>query len=306
MRLTKSTFTVILLFLGSGAGAFGQNVIEDQGVGMTAQELEYIVKYWTPQMRQSAALDLGDRYELLNMAMANKKIALEAKKFTPEENAQRYWANQLILRNTERKFVVDNYMANLQIPDMSELAEERYVTNPDKYAAVPEARKVSHILFRCKRPECIRDERKKEVEEIKAQLEAGADFEAMVQKYSEDPGSKDKGGIFDRWLRKDTKKVDPYFLQAALGLNEVGEYSDLVDSKFGIHIIRLEELQEKTYLPFDDVKEAIIADLRYEYKVLAAKEFDARFRLTDKAYIDKAAMEKIFSQYTAEGMPVEQ
>ena len=306
MRLTKSTFTMFLLFLLPGTGVFGQNVIEDEGVGMTAQELEYIVKYWTPQMQQSAAIDVGDRYELLNMAMANKKIALEAKKFTPEENPKRYWANQLILRNTERKFVIDNYMANLRIPDLSELARERYATNPDKYALVPEARKVSHILFRCILPDCDRVERKKEAAEVLAQLEAGANFEALVKEFSEDPGSKNKGGKFDRWLHPGTEKVDPYFLRAALSLDEVGEYSGLESSNFGIHIIRLDEIQQQSYLPFDEVEEAITADLIYEYKVLAGKEFDARFRLTDKAYIDKAALEEIFAPYQPEVAPADE
>lgn len=297
MVLKKCALSFSLFGLLTTSVALGQNVIEDEGVGMTAQELEYIVKYWTPQMQESAAIDVGDRYELLNMAMANKKIALEAEKFTPEENAQRYWANQLILRNAKRQFVVDNFMGNLRIPDMTELAEERYLSNPDKYALVPASRKVSHILLRCTPPQCDREERKIEAAELLAQLEAGADFAALARQYSEDPRSKDTGGKFDKWLQQDTKKVEPYFLQAALSLNEVGETSGLVDSNFGIHIIRLDEVREQHYLPFDQVKAAIIADLKHEYKILAAKEFDARFRLTDEVYIDKAAMEKIFAPY---------
>jgi peptidyl-prolyl cis-trans isomerase C len=303
MYFKKSSFPLLLVFF-LGSHAFGQNVIEDQGVGMTAQEVEYIVKYWTPQMQESAAIDLGDRFELLNMAMANKKIALEAEKFTPEENAKRYWANQLILRNTKRKFVVDNYMANLKIPDMSELARERYATNPDKYALVPEARKVSHILFRCPPLDCARVERGEEAAAVLAQLEAGASFEELAAEFSEDPGSKDKGGKFDKWLHAGTEKVEPYFLQSALSLSEVGEISGLQDSRFGIHIIRLDEIREASYLPFEEVKQAIVDDLEYEYKVLAGKEFDARFRLTDEVYIDKAAMEKIFSEYQPDAAPV--
>tara|TARA_R110001599_G_scaffold145321_1_gene327630 strand:- start:86648 stop:87568 length:921 start_codon:yes stop_codon:yes gene_type:complete len=306
MRLTKSTITLLLFFLLSGTGVFGQNVIEDEGVGMTAQELEFIVRYWTPQMRQSAAVDMGDRYELLNMALANKKIALEAKKFTPEDDPDHYWANQLVIRNTERKFVVDNYIANLKIPDMSELAAERYLTAPDKYALVPESRKVSHILFRCEGPDCDREALRKDAAQVLAQLESGANFEAMAQQYSGDPGSKDKGGKFDKWLQTRTENVEPYFLQGVFAIDEVGDYSPLVDSQFGIHIIRLDEVREKSHLPFEEAKGAIVAELRQEYKVLAAKEFDARFRLTDETYIDKAAMEEIFSQYDADGDLIKQ
>lgn len=296
MPILRNSLSLVLALL-LNAQAYGQFVIEDEGVGMTAQEVEFIVSHWTHQMQESAALDVGDRFELLNMAMANKKIALEARKFSPEKEPQVYWSNQLIVRNAERKFVVDDYMGNLKVPDMSELAQERYITNPDKYAALPEARKVSHILFRCKRPECDRDERKKQVAQVLAQLEAGADFEALVLEYSEDTGTKKTGGLFDRWLQADTKGVEPYFLQAVLSMNEVGGYSGLVDTSFGIHILRLDDFREKSYLPYDQVKQVIVDDLRHEYKILAAKEYDARFRLTDRAYIDKAAMEKIFSKY---------
>ena len=305
MFVRKSSLPLLLVLL-LGSQAFGQNVIEDQGVGMTAQELAFIVRYWTPQMRQSAAQDLGDRYELLNMALANKKIALEAKKFTPENDPDRYWANQLVIRNTERRFVVDNYMGNLKIPDMSELAEERYRSNPDKYALVPESRKVSHILFRCKGPECDRTALAKKAEGVLAQLQSGASFESMVQQYSEDMGSKKQGGKFDKWLQTNTEKVDPHFLQGVFTIDEVGEYSAVVGSQFGIHIIRLDEVREKSHLPFEQAKDAIVAELRQEYKVLAAKEFDARFRLTDDTYIDKDAMEEIFSQYDADGDLIKQ
>ena len=130
-----------------------------------------------------------------------------------------------------------------------------------------------------------------------AQIEAGASFEDMAGRYSEDPGSKNNGGKFDRWLVRASPKVDPYYLQAVFEIEAVGENSGLMDSNFGIHIIRLDGIREKSHLPFAEVKDVIIAELELEYKKLAAKEFDAKFRLTEKAFIDKAAMEDIFSPY---------
>ena len=55
-------------------GAVAQNVIEDQGVSMSMQELEVLVKHWPPNMQQAAAGDAGHRIELLSMALANKKM----------------------------------------------------------------------------------------------------------------------------------------------------------------------------------------------------------------------------------------
>ncbi len=178
----KPVFLSMFLVLLLGAPGWAQNVIEDQGVGMTAEELEFIVKYWTPQMQEVAAVDLGDRYELLNMALANKKIALEAAKIDRETDPELYWQNQLLIRNMERQFVVNTFMAKLEIPDMSELARERYTTNPDKYALVPEARLTSHILFRCRPRECDRKARKAEAQQVLDRLAAGESFETLVGK----------------------------------------------------------------------------------------------------------------------------
>jgi parvulin-like peptidyl-prolyl isomerase len=264
---------------------------------MSQQELEILVQYWTPDMQAAAANDVGDRFELLSMALANKKLAEESKQLTPEEDAQRYWKNQFILRNIERQFVVDHYMENLQIPDMSALARETYLTSKDKYAVVPESRKSSHILIKCSDAECNIDERRALAEKVLAQLQAGASFEDMVKQYSEDPGSKDKGGVFDVWLQDGMEGVEPHYVQGVFTIGAVGEYSGIVESPFGFHIIRLDALKEKSYKSFDEVRADIIAALELDYKKMAAKEFDAKYRLTDKAYIDKDAMDKIFAPY---------
>ena len=120
-------------------------------------------------MQQAAVNDVGDRFELLNMALANKKIAAEADKVTREENPDRYWHQQLLLRNSKRKFAVNNYMEDIEMPDMTALAEERYQAEKDKYAAVPESRYTSHILFMCKADECERDGVRPLAEEVLAE-----------------------------------------------------------------------------------------------------------------------------------------
>ncbi len=298
----------LLVFAGSlclSTGALAQNVIEDQGVGMSLQELEILVKHWPPNMQQAAAGDAGDRIELLSMALANKKIAEQAKKVTPEANPERYWENQFIVRNLQRKLYVNNYMEDLKIPDMTALARERYKTAPEKYALSPEQRKSSHILVRCTPPECDREAREKLAGKVLAELEAGASFETLAEQYSEDPGSKNEGGRFDRWLQLDSQKVDPYYLEGVFGIDTVGGHSGVVASNFGFHIIRLDEVKEKSYRPFEEVEQAIKDELIVEYKRLAAKEFDASYRLTEKAYIDQAAMDKLFSQYKAEDTPAQ-
>lgn len=302
MCFKKMTYTMVA-GLCMGAMAHAQNVLEDGGVGMSAQELEKLVQYWTPAMQQAAANDVGDRFELLSMALANKKLAEQLDEQTPEANPRTYWENQFVIRNLKRKLFVNDYMADLVIPDMSALAEETYLTSKEKYALVPESRMTSHVLLRCDSEACNVDEERALAAQILAELQAGAVFETMVEQYSEDPGSKDKGGVFDRWLQAGMDGVSPHYLEGAFKIGGVGEYSAVVESPFGFHIIRLDDIKPQSYRPFEEARADIIAALEAEYKKMAAKEFDGQYRLSDDSYINGPAMDKIFAPYADTVVP---
>lgn len=63
-----------------------------------------------------------------------------------------------------------------------------------------------------------------------------ATFDQLVKRYSEDPGSKDRGGQYQ--LNRSEKTWDPAFLAASFRLKE-GEISPVVKSKFGYHLIQM-------------------------------------------------------------------
>ncbi len=62
-------------------------------------------------------------------------------------------------------------------------------------------------------------------------------FEQLAKRYSEDPGSKERGGQYE--FTRGDKTVDPAFLAAAFRLKD-GEISPVVKSKMGFHIILME------------------------------------------------------------------
>jgi peptidyl-prolyl cis-trans isomerase SurA len=76
-----------------------------------------------------------------------------------------------------------------------------------------------------------------ELTEYKTQVESGSKrFETLASLYSDDPGSKDKGGMYQ--INRMEKQWDPVFLAAAFRLKD-GQISPVIKTKFGYHIIQM-------------------------------------------------------------------
>ncbi|MED2934344.1 peptidylprolyl isomerase [Bacillus wiedmannii] len=119
--------------------------------------------------------------------------------------------------------------------------------------------KASHIL--------VKDEKKSK--EIKEKLNNGEDFAALAKQYSEDPGSKEKGGELTEF---GPGEMDPKFEEAAYKL-DVGQVSDPIKSSYGYHIIKLTE--KKELKPFDQEKDNIRKEL--EQKRLQDQQWQQQF-----------------------------
>lgn len=89
-------------------------------------------------------------------------------------------------------------------------------------------------------PKASRDIEKLAIDELtdyKRQVEAGIKkFETLARLYSDDPGSKDKGGEYD--LNRSDKQWDPAFMAAAFRLKD-GQISPVIKTQFGYHIIQM-------------------------------------------------------------------
>ena len=149
-----------------------------------------------------------------------------------------------------------------------------YNAHRDQYR-VPEQVKVSHILI--KTPLAGTDgkvdekgvaEAQKRAEDLLKQLKAGAKFEDLAKKNSEDPGSAKEGGSLG-WIGKG--RTVPEFEKAAFSLPK-GQISDLVKSSYGFHIIRVDDKQDAHMKTLDEVKGEIEPVLKQQKTQQAAQK----------------------------------
>lgn len=116
----------------------------------------------------------------------------------------------------------------------------------DKKPRIPKIR-ASHILISYMNPEGVVDSAaaKLTMDSVLTELKAGKDFGEVAQKYSDDTGTKDKGGDLGFFERR---MMVQEFDEAAFKLG-VGQVSDVVKTNFGLHIIKVTDKQD--YPTFD-------------------------------------------------------
>ncbi|MBI4050903.1 MAG: peptidylprolyl isomerase [Elusimicrobia bacterium] len=113
--------------------------------------------------------------------------------------------------------------------------------------------RVRHILIRAEPGDSLvkKSQALKKIQDMKKELQKDGSFAELAKKYSEDPESAARGGdlgfILKGWMV-------PEFEKAAFSLS-VGEVSEPIETKFGYHLIRVEEKRAAQSLQYEDVRE---------------------------------------------------
>ncbi|WP_123042691.1 peptidylprolyl isomerase [Cohnella candidum] len=104
------------------------------------------------------------------------------------------------------------------------------------------------------------DEALKRAKEAKDKLDKGGDWNAIAKQYSDDPGSKDKGGLYEK---QQAKGWDTDFKNAA-NTQPIGKIGEPVQSQFGYHVIKVESREETAYDKLaqadkDELKQSVVS-----------------------------------------------
>ena len=216
----------------------------------------------------------------MDIKVADRQVAkalAEFKKVFKDETA---YANALKDMGFTEKMLTDQIRDGLTIKALIDNEVLRTVSLSDKQIRAyyddnpnlfqrPEQVKASHILIAV--PEGASEEKKAEalaaIQALKARIDNGENFATLAMENSDGP-SKTKGGDLGFFGRE--QMVAP-FSEAAFAL-EPGQVSDVVQTRFGYHLIRLTEKRAAQTMAFNDVKEAIATRLRQEQE---GKKIDA-------------------------------
>jgi peptidyl-prolyl cis-trans isomerase D len=162
---------------------------------------------------------------------------------------------------------------------------QRFYNNNIAQYQTPEQIRASHILLNLagKDEAAIRTQ----AETLLQQAKSGADFAELAKKFSEDPGTRDKGGDLDYFGRG---RMVPEFETAAFAL-EPGQVSDLVRTQYGFHIIKLADKKAAVTRSFEEVRPQIEDQLKQQRadEQLAARAAELAGRIDEAADLDTVA-----------------
>ena len=157
-----------------------------------------------------------------------------------------------------QKFINNGLVQKITVSDRE--IKTYYDSNPDFFEQSEQVR-AHHILVKVdpKGDASQKAESHKKIEKIQQKLHKGEDFTALAKEFSQCPSSA-KGGDLGYFNRG--QMVKP-FEDAAFALKP-GEVSDIVETKFGYHLIKVVDKKPKSTIAYEDVKDKLGQYLKQE------------------------------------------
>jgi peptidyl-prolyl cis-trans isomerase C len=166
-------------------------------------------------------------------------------------------------------------------------ARTMYNANQQKYGT-PEQVRASHILIRTGEQDA-----KAKLQDILKQITAGADFDELAKTRSQDPGSAAKGGDLGYFGRG---RMIEQFEKVVFAMSKPGEVSDVFESPFGFHIIKLIDKKPAGVKPFAEVKDQLMKEAQNE--ILMQGRLKEQDRILKDAKFNDQALESLEKSLT--------
>jgi peptidyl-prolyl cis-trans isomerase C len=159
--------------------------------------------------------------------------------------------SQLERNLTIDQFIDKQFVQKVMVSDKD--AKAYYDGHPNLFKR-PEQIRASHILIRVdpQADQSQKDNSRKKMEAIQQRLKKGEDFAELAKQNSED-ASNVKGGDLGYFGRG--RMVKP-FEDAAFALKQ-GEVSDIVETQFGYHLIKVTDRKPETVVPYEEIKDKL-------------------------------------------------
>jgi peptidyl-prolyl cis-trans isomerase D len=241
--------------------------------------------------------EVADRFRYDNERVNLRYIRVPAANFRDgvtltDADVQQYFAdNQEQYRQPERiriklvEFKPQDFTGEVTPTDAD--IQAYYDSHQEDYDRDEEAR-ARHILFKIAPDASDADKAatRAKAEEVLAKAKAGEDFIALAKQYSEDVTGPTGGdlGVFGRGV------MTPAFETAVFAM-EPNQISDIVETPFGLHIVKLEQKHPARIVPLEEVRPSIVELLKTQQSRQHALEKveKAHEQLLEGAPIDKVA-----------------
>ena len=197
---------------GSGASLPPGIVARQGGVEVSLQDIDaYAQKI--PEKDRAGFFDSPKRIEgvIMNLLL-QRQLAAEARAAKLDQDPAVQLQIQQATDDTLARVDTDRFRKGLKQPDFDALAHEYYLSHKDEFT-VPGVVDVKHVLVSDK--DRSADEAKARIGEVEAAAKAHPDqFDALIEKYSDDPSKKDNHGLIEdaasnrRWSR--SRKLRPH------------------------------------------------------------------------------------------------
>ncbi len=250
-----------------------------------------------PEDRWAGFLDSPKRINQMVIGiLRNKQLARQATDLKldqdPTVKAEIEYTTQEILARKR----VEAFDKSLKVPSMTIAAKEEYTAHKADYVK-PASVVVQHILISSTGRSDA--EAKALAEKIHGEAQAaGANFDQLVDKYSDDPSKGNNQGVIPNAT---ADNLAPAFVAAVKQLKQVGEISQPVRTQFGYHVIKLVENTPAKQVEFAAVQTQIEEKLRDNY---IAEQRKTLFAKLDEGAptVNPQIMEMMHSRFVPAGV----